>query len=64
MKTAKTIFYSMLFFMSTFAGAPPGMRMASARQAVPADASLCGVDDLLDTASLRIADLSKDGRWT
>jgi len=63
MKTAKITLCSMLFFISAFAVAPPGMRMASARQAAPADASLYGVDDLLDTVSLRIADLSEDGRW-
>jgi dipeptidyl aminopeptidase/acylaminoacyl peptidase len=63
MKSTKAILCSMLLLMVTFAGTPPGMRVASARQATAADASLFSVDDMLDMASLRIADLSEDGRW-
>ncbi|MBM3791171.1 MAG: hypothetical protein FJW35_12605, partial [Acidobacteria bacterium] len=58
---SRTLILCFLSVLLSAAGARPGKLLAV--QDPPADPSVFTVDDVLDLAGLRIADLSEDGRW-
>lgn len=63
MKSYRAIPAAAVLLLIVFAADPTPMAGAQASPPAAADAGLLGVEDMLDTVTLRLADLSNDGRW-